>query len=267
MQCKDIEILAPDYLADQLNDEEHTNFETHINGCDHCHQLFSEIQKIWQEFISIPEQKPKASLRHRFDTILADEKTRAQHKSSIRQKLNTWINTWWPKEPGIQLAYVFGIMIISFLLGSNIQKASSIQNDFTQLKQEVQYMRQTVSLSLLEMNSPFDRLKGIQLAHQVEQPSENYLERLFEHINQDPNINVRLAAVEALYLFSNQKDVYNQLIISFSKQTSPLVQIALIDLMTDIRERKALRALKKKSSRKIKLIRMLNSTFNNFYNR
>jgi len=55
---------------------------------------------------------------------------------------------------------------------------------------------------------------------------------------------VRLAAVDALYLFRNHPLVKDSLIRALSGQESPLVQVALIDLLVEIRERRAAEALK-----------------------
>jgi HEAT repeat protein len=67
---------------------------------------------------------------------------------------------------------------------------------------------------------------------------------LVNTLNTDPNINVRLAAVEALYLFRNQPGVRDNLTNSLALQDSPLVQVALIDLLVEIREQRASEALK-----------------------
>jgi hypothetical protein len=50
--------------------------------------------------------------------------------------------------------------------------------------------------------------------------------------------------VDALYLFSNEPLVKEGLIRSLACQESPMVQIALIDLISAIREKRAVRALK-----------------------
>jgi hypothetical protein len=47
-----------------------------------------------------------------------------------------------------------------------------------------------------------------------------------------------------LYFFVNQPSVRQGLIQSLSRQTSPLVQIALIDLIVELREKRATEALK-----------------------
>jgi hypothetical protein len=56
---------------------------------------------------------------------------------------------------------------------------------------------------------------------------------------------VRLSAVDALYLFSDREEVRTALPASLSRQASPLVQIALIDLLVSLKEKQAAAALKK----------------------
>jgi HEAT repeat protein len=67
---------------------------------------------------------------------------------------------------------------------------------------------------------------------------------LLRTLDEDPSLNVRLAAVDALYLFSGQPGVREGIVASLSKQTSPILQMALIDLLVEIRETRAVAALK-----------------------
>ena len=68
---------------------------------------------------------------------------------------------------------------------------------------------------------------------------------LFNTLNSDPNVNVRLAAVDALFAFSSRPGVRDALIASLSDQTSPMVQISLIDLLVQIQEKKSFEALRR----------------------
>jgi len=106
-------------------------------------------------------------------------------------------------------------------------------------------MRQTVALSMLDRPSASDRLEGIGWSTRLENPGRKTLQALVDTLDRDPNVNVRLAAVDALYLFRNDPGVKDSLIRSLGKQGSPLVQVALIDLLVEVRERRAADALRK----------------------
>jgi hypothetical protein len=84
----------------------------------------------------------------------------------------------------------------------------------------------------------------VQYSTRVIQPSETLLEALLETLRSDPSVNVRLAAVEALYLFSDRPGVREALIGALSEEASPLMQIAIIDLLVAVREKRALDALR-----------------------
>jgi len=60
----------------------------------------------------------------------------------------------------------------------------------------------------------------------------------------DPNVNVRLAAVDALQQFVQNPDVRKGLIDALGHSQSPLVQIALIHAMVQANEKDSLAVLK-----------------------
>jgi HEAT repeat protein len=104
-------------------------------------------------------------------------------------------------------------------------------------------MRQTVALSLLNQTSATERLQGISYSTGVTNPRPQTLEALVQTLDSDPNPNVRLAAVEALYLFRSRPGIKDSLVRSLAIQDSPIVQVALIDLLVEIRDARAAAAL------------------------
>jgi len=59
-------------------------------------------------------------------------------------------------------------------------------------------------------------------------------------LNTDTNVNVRLAAVTSLSKYVDNPKVREGLILSITKQESPLVQIALAELMVTLKEQKSI---------------------------
>ena len=62
-------------------------------------------------------------------------------------------------------------------------------------------------------------------------------------MNEDPNTNVRLAALDALSKFHQQEYVRTALINSLAKQKDPVVQISLIRLMVEMKEKSVIKEL------------------------
>jgi HEAT repeat protein len=76
------------------------------------------------------------------------------------------------------------------------------------------------------------------------QPDPKVLSALLHTVNYDQNVNVRLAALDALHQSTSNDMVRHGLVEALDRQTSPMVQIALIDVLVDIRDQQASGALK-----------------------
>lgn len=76
------------------------------------------------------------------------------------------------------------------------------------------------------------------------QGSDQIIAALVEAMNGDPNVNVRLAAAEALYRFRDERPVRKALAESLNNQSDPNMQITLIDILVRIRSREGVRVMK-----------------------
>ena len=64
-------------------------------------------------------------------------------------------------------------------------------------------------------------------------------------MEEDPNTNVRLTALEALGKFYQQEHVRRALVTSLTTQKDPVVQIALIRLLVQMKEKQIVNDLEK----------------------
>jgi len=110
-------------------------------------------------------------------------------------------------------------------------------------------MKQLVTLSLLQQQSASDRLRGVEWSYRLAPPDEQVLSALLRALDSDPNVNVRLAAVDALHQFGADSAVRKGLLRSLEVQRSPLVQFELINLMVDLKEKGSVPVLKELSQR------------------
>ena len=75
--------------------------------------------------------------------------------------------------------------------------------------------------------------------------SQKVTNALLETLNNDENVNVRLAAIEALKPYSKNGTVREQLIRSIANQDSPLVQVALAEAMAQLQVKSSVKELRK----------------------
>lgn len=242
MDCKKIKELAPDYLLDTLVGQDRISLEEHLSICPECRQAMEKYRQVWAELEKMPQEEPSPSLQVRFSSMLEDyrrELDGAVIKVSPVEKVNNWLEKWWPRRPVFQFGMALVFLLFGLAAGQMVYRGGSASSEIAQLKEEIQETHQLVSLALLNQPSAGDRLRGVAMSSSVKDPDDRFLTVLLNTLNYDPNENVRLAAVDASAAFTDRVWVRTELVTVLSRQTSPLVQISLINLLSSIREKKA----------------------------
>lgn len=185
------------------------------------------LHRLWMAMGELPDEAPSPRVRARFYTML-----HAKTRPGLRERLETWIASWWPQQPVYQLAYSLGVLVIGLALGYSLWSDRPAQQDaMATLRQEVNDLNVLVALSLLQQPSASERLKGVGWVTRVANEDDGLLEALLNTVQYDENVNVRLAAVDALAAHARQEQVREGLVAALEKEESPLVQMALIDLI------------------------------------
>jgi hypothetical protein len=96
---------------------------------------------------------------------------------------------------------------------------------------------------LYNMQSAAGRIQAIAEISRRKNNTQAVIDVLIHTLNNDPNTTVRLAALDRLTIFYKKVYVRKALITSLKKQQDPVVQINLIDLLTQMRERNVLSGL------------------------
>lgn len=246
MTCFEIKKLFPDHLTGDLDEDTRHRLQTHLSDCASCREELENLSAVWTKLGVLPEEQPSPTLRARFYTLLEAHK----RETEPTKRPSVWLRTLvarasqlWPRRPAYQLSLALVFLAFGLTAGYVLRPSGPNRQAITTLRQEVHSMRQTLAVTLLKQPSPGERLKGIGLSSETQHPEEGLLEALVQTLDSDPNVNVRLAAVDALYLFAENPKVKAELILSLTRQTSPLVQVALVDLLVSLRERRAAAAL------------------------
>jgi HEAT repeat protein len=110
---------------------------------------------------------------------------------------------------------------------------------------ELTSMRQLVALSLLQQQSASQRLEGVTWTRREEQLDPQVFSALMHTLRYDPSVDVRLAALDALSHHAGQPQIHKGVVDALQEQQSPLVQVALIDLLLEWRDPEAAQRLQK----------------------
>lgn len=98
---------------------------------------------------------------------------------------------------------------------------------------------------LSNMQSAATRINAVFAASRMKYKSKGVADALVQTLNNDPNANVRLAALDGLTRYHNEPSVRRKLVASLNNQQDPVVQINLIDLLAGMQEVSALSGLEK----------------------
>jgi hypothetical protein len=180
---------------------------------------------------------PSADIDDRFRQMLALEK---KDKRSFHWRQ---LFSWPQLVPKLALAS-FGL-VVGIGIGYLYRPATAPGGDIEVLSQQVTDLKEIVMLTLLEKESATERLKAVSLTEQMHTASAKVTGALLETLNHDENVNVRLAALEALKPYARNSHVRQELIRSIAVQESPLVQLGLAELMAALQVKSSVKALEK----------------------
>lgn len=187
--------------------------------------------------LSAPDTSP--ALDRQFYSMLAQQKRR-EGPSFITRFFS------WPEfAPKLAMASV--TLIIGLLAGYMLRTPSAPSRDqqIVALSQQVSELQEMMMLSMLEKGSATERLKAVGLTREMDEASKKVTNALVQTLNNDENVNVRLAALEALKPYATEGAVREALIRSIAQQESPLVQVSLAELMVALQERAAVKEFEK----------------------
>ncbi|HLH42850.1 MAG TPA: HEAT repeat domain-containing protein [Bryobacteraceae bacterium] len=222
MTCGQAKRLFADHWSQSLSADQEIALEAHLGGCDVCRPEADRLGALWSDLARLPAEEPGPGLRPRFYDLLRG--ARSQPASANKPQMS------WRIAAGIALLAA-GVPIGYALRPKDPELA--------QLREEVSSMRQLVALSLLQQQSASERLRGVSWAYRAEPSDSEVLRALLDRVNSDPNVNVRLAAVDALHAFGSSDAARKAVLGSLEKQDAPLVQVAIVDLLVDLHDRDA----------------------------
>ena len=99
----------------------------------------------------------------------------------------------------------------------------------------------------MQQQSASERLRGVAWTGQIDEPGSEVVTALLDTLMHDPNVNVRLASIDALKRFGERDVVRQGAVEALQRQTSPLVQIALVDFLVEVNGRQSADALRRLS--------------------
>jgi hypothetical protein len=230
MDQEKLESLLIDYIDGKLNSVDKHYVEQELLRNPKSFKLYEELKEVIHLINRRSVAEPSSNLKANFSTMLE-----AEIKSAKKDKV-IQLNPWWYRVAAAVALLVVGLGL-GFWISANNQRKAEIARINAQ-KERVQHLVSMIN----DTQSPAQRLRGVRAAEE-ENVTNDIIAVLVKTLNEDENTNVRMAALDALRKFYQEPVVRKALISSLPKQTDPVIQIALIQVLVEMKEKGALKSL------------------------
>jgi len=232
--------LMIEYIDGNLKGELKDFVVKYIQKNDKNRKVYEELQTVMELMKKSAVLEPESVLKEEFNKILEEAKQEISVKSKKPDAQIIPITGFWTLNNFLKIAAGIAILIIGYFIG--IQNRGASNEELEALRREMEATKKLVIMSL-EQESASQRIMGVNVSNEIKQADNEILDALIKTMNEDENVNVRLAAVNALVNFSDHDKVKNAFISGLLSQKEPIVQIALINIMVNLHEEKAVEKL------------------------
>ncbi|MGE5427315.1 MAG: HEAT repeat domain-containing protein [Methylococcaceae bacterium] len=254
MECKDYREQFTSLLTDSLPEAERRELVSHLESCAGCREELEEVKKIWELMGDVEQPEPSPVMRANFKAMLSDYKKETQAKKNpfgvwgerLRQFLSLQVQP--------RLAYSLLLVAIGLIGGYYLHRpetsAMAYNQQIDSLASQVSEMKQVMMLSLLQDPSASQRIRAVSYTEEISNVDLKVISALLTTLNEDPNVNVRLATLDVLTKLAGEPKVREGLVRSINQQDSPIMQTAIADVMVKLQEKSAVDSLQKLLNKK-----------------
>ena len=226
MKCEEVKINLPEYIDGRLDEKIHEDIHNHLGDCESCRQLHAELSSFLTYVDSFPEPEVPFGMKEEFAELVS--------KMDIPQQQKTLVISMWMK-----IAAVIVLSLGTYWTGYRVGSVKS-ENANSQLASELHQQKQEVSLASLRDYTGPQKIEAVYTISKTDNVSEELISALVYTMNSDKNVNVRLAAISALSGMMEKNDrVKKEMIKSLAVQENSLLQISLIQVLTEMKVKEA----------------------------
>ncbi len=229
MENEKLETLLIDYIDGKLTEAECKEVDQELKLNPEAQRMYQQLKEVIHTMESSARIEPSMKLKLGFDQLLQKEISEIK---SGKGKVLLFHPAFY------RVAAAVAVVVLAGGIGFWIHKQQRQINELEAIRKEMDATKQMLMTMLDNQYSASQRVLGATVAfNEVENADDQIVGALIQAMNEDPNTNVRIAALEALGKFHAQPDVRRALIASLKTQKDPIVQIALIRLMVEMKEK------------------------------
>ena len=231
--------LILDYLDGNLDASRLDSLGTELENLGYDLNNLDELQALILSMDKIKIPQPSKQMDDKFYQML-DGEIKKLDKSNRNYPILNWMNSFFTNFFAPKLSYSLIMLLIGWIIGFWVTPNSRLNNQMSQINVEMQQMKELVMFKMLGQPNANERLQAVNMIKTSSLDNNRLIMSLLDALNNDSDVNVRMAAAEALLAFANQAQVRTGLKNSVLKQNSPLVQLTLVDGLIAIQDKTAI---------------------------
>lgn len=243
MEKEKLEGMMIEFVDGMLSESDRAHIEQEIASNPEAAKLYEQTKIILQLMNSASAVEPSTRLKVSFEKALQSE----------QQKRGKVVSFGMPQLYRIAagIALVITVGVAAYWINKGIEQGQKL----AKIEEEMQRTKTLMLAMLQNQGSAGQRLQGVSVSlnMKIEQADDEIVNVLVRTLETDGNTNVRLASLEALARFHEQPHVRAELVKALGKQTDPVVQIALIRLLVEIKAKDSLKELERISTDELTL--------------
>src|SRR3954468_3592853 len=250
MNCQRVQDNFIDYQDGTLPPDESAQLRAHLASCPTCQREWAALQEMTTKLDALPEAEPSARLRENFYAMLETHQREADAPSPFalaRSRIDRFFAALLPEQPALQFAFALALLVGGLLAGQHYlatpgtdpARIKELEQQIADTREQMSSMSQLVVDSLRQQKTTSARIQTVLATMDQQSPNQKMLSDLLAAMQIDPSTNVRLAAVEALAQHSSDSLVRTGVLSALPRARAPLVQVAMIELLANARDRAA----------------------------
>ncbi len=142
----------------------------------------------------------------------------------------------------LQAAAGFVILVVGFSAGLFIGNDAQLPADERESKysDEIQKMSNVLLYNPDEQATASERISAVNISAEIPITNDEIANILIHTMNTDDNVNVKLAAAEALFRFRENPRVQSALVNALRTHDNPMMQITLINILVEMKQESAI---------------------------
>jgi len=234
MEKDKLESLLIDYMDGKLNETDKQIIEQELVRNAEAYKLYEQLKVVANAMEGSTELEPGKELKQSFENFLQQEIAQSPKVRSV-----------FFQPVFYRVAATITLLLVAGAAGFWVYKDQQHEQELAAIRKEMEETKRMMMTMMGNEQSASQRITGVAVANQMEKADDEVVNVLVKTMNEDPNTNVRMAALEALSKFHMEPTVRKALIESLVIQKDPVVQIALIQLLVTIKEKGVMKDLER----------------------